>query len=192
MPWIIILVGYCLGAIPTAYIAGRLHKDKDIWRMGDGNVGAANAYRQLGPKTGVAVGIIDAGKGALAIIVAQTVSLTEVAVMLTGVAVVAGHNWSPFIGFKGGRGLSTTIGVMLALITQPMLILLGPALPALLIKRNATIASCVLFIPLPLLCWWLGVHAVLISYSVALPSLVGITDLVKRRQLAHTSGAGSA
>ena len=192
MPWLIILVGYFLGAIPTAYIAGRLHKGRDIQQMGAGNVGAANAFRQLGPKSGVTVGIIDAGKGALAIIIAQTASLTEVAVLFTGVAAVMGHNWSAFIGFRGGRGLSTTIGVLLALITQPMLILATPALATLFIKRNVIIASCVLFIPLPLLCWWLGVPGVLISYSVALPSLVGITDLVKRRQLAHTSGAGSA
>jgi len=192
MPWLIVLLGYFLGSIPTAYIAGHLLKGRDIQQMGDGNIGAANAFRQLGAKTGIVVGIIDAGKGALAILIVQTASLSQVAVMLTGVAVVAGHNWSAFIGFRGGRGGSTTIGVLLTLITQPMLILLGPTLATLLIKRNVIIASCVLFIPPPLVCWWLGVPGVFISYSIALPCLVGFTDFVKRRQLARTSGAGSA
>ena len=134
----------------------------------------------------------DAGKGALAILIAQAVNIPQIAVLLTGVAAVIGHNWSVFIGFKGGRGENTTIGVLATLITQPMLILAGPTLATLLIKRNVTIASCVLFIPLPLVCWWLGVSGLLISYSIALPCLVGITDFVKRRQLAHTSGASSA
>lgn len=191
MPWLIVVLGYFLGAIPTAHIAGHLLKGRDIQQMGDGNVGAANAFRELGAKTGVVVGIIDAGKGALAILIVQTAGLPQVVIMLTGIAVVAGHNWSVFIGFRGGRGESTTIGVLLILITQPMLILLWPTLATLLVKRNVTIASCVLFIPLPLVCWWLGVPGVLIGYSIALPCLVGITDFVKKRQLARTSRAGS-
>ena len=192
MPGLIVILGYFLGAIPTAYIAGHLREGGNIMEIGDGNMGAANAFRQLGAKTGVVVGIIDAGKGALAILIAQTANLPQVAVMLTGAAVVVGHNWSAFIGFRGGRGLCTTMGVLLTLITQPMLILLGPTLVTLLIIRNATIASCVLFIPLPLVCWLMGVPGGLIGYSVTLPCLVGITDFVKKRQLARTSDAGSA
>ncbi len=192
MPWIIILLGYCLGAIPTAYIAGHIRKGRDIQQLGDGNIGAANAFRQLGAKTGIAVGIIDAGKGALAILIAQSANLPQATVLLAGVAAVVGHNWSAFIAFRGGRGLCTSMGVLLVLITQPMLILAGPTIATLIIKRNASIASCALFIPLPLVCWWLGVSWVLIGYSFALPCLVGIADFVKKRQLAHTSGAGSA
>ena len=192
MYWLIVLLGYFLGSIPTAYIAGHLLKGRDIRQMGDGNVGAANAFRQLGAKAGIEVFLVDAGKGALAILIAQAASIPLVAVLLTGAAVVVGHNWSVFIGFRGGRGESTSIGVLLAIITQPVLILAVPTLATLLIKRDVVKASCVLFIPLPLACWWLGLPGALVSYSIALPCLVGITDFVKRRQLAHTSGAGSA
>ena len=182
MYWLIVVLGYFLGSIPTAYIAGRLLKGRNIWQMGDGNVGAANAFRQLGAKAGIGVFFIDAGKGALAILIAQAANIPLVAVLLTGAATVVGHNWSVFIGFKGGRGESTGIGVLLTMITQPMLILAGPTLATLLIKRNVTIASCVLFIPLPLVGWWLGIPGALIGYSIALPCLIGITDFVKRRQ----------
>ena len=192
MPWLIVLLGYFLGSIPTAYVAGHLLKGRDIRQMGDGNVGARNAFLQLGAKVGIAVFFIDAGKGALAILLAKTANMPQAAVLFTGVAVVAGHNWPVFIGFRGGRGESTAIGVLLTLITQPMLILVGPALAALFIKRSVIIASCVLFIPLPLVCWWLGIPGTLVAYSIGLPCLVGITDFIRRRKLAHTSEIGSA
>ena len=187
MLWLTVVLAYFLGAIPTAYLASRL-KGKDIRQLDNGNVGAANAFRQLGAKTGITVFFIDAGKGVLAILIAQVVGLSQVAVLLIGAVAVAGHNWSVFIGFKGGRGESTAIGVLLALITQPMLILAGPVLATLYIKRKVIIASYVLFIPLPLVCWWLGAPGVLISYSIALPCLLGVSDFIKRRQLAHASG----
>ncbi|MBA7628589.1 Glycerol-3-phosphate acyltransferase [subsurface metagenome] len=113
MPWLVVLTGYLLGSIPTAYIAGRLLKGRDIRQIGDGNVGAHNAFRELGPKTGVAVGIIDAGKGVLVIIIAQVAGIPQVTILLSGAAAVIGHNWPVFLGFRGGRGESTTIGILL-------------------------------------------------------------------------------
>ena len=192
MPWLIVLLGYFLGSIPAAYVAGRLLKGRDIRQMGDGNVGAANAFHELGAKVGIVVFFVDAGKGALAILIAQTANIPQAAVLFTGVAVVAGHNWPVFIGFRGGRGECTAIGVLLALITQPMLILAGPALATLFIKRSVIIASCVLFIPLPVVCWWLGLSGALVAYSIGLPCLVGFTHFIRTRRAVDTSGAGSA
>ena len=192
MAWLIVVLGYILGSIPTAYIAGRLSKSRDIREMGDGNVGARNAYHELGYKTGVAVFFLDVAKGALPIIIAQAAALSQTAVLIAGLATVVGHNWPIFIRFRGGRGEATTIGVLLALITQPMLILAGPVIATLLIKKNVIVASCVLFIPLPLVCWWLGVPGVLVSYSIALPCLVGITHYLRTRGVRTASGAGSA
>jgi glycerol-3-phosphate acyltransferase PlsY len=192
MPWLIVILGYFLGSIPTAYIAGHLVKGKDIRQMGDGNIGAANAFNQLGAKTGVGVFLADAGKGALAIFIAQAVNIPQPAILLTGTAAVIGHNWPIFLGFRGGRGFSTTIGVLVMVITQPMLIVAGPALAALFTKRNSTLAGCVLFIPLPLVGWWLGVSGLLIAYGIALPSLVGFTHFLRTRQLAQTSKRESA
>ena len=183
MPWLIVVLGYLLGSIPTAHIAGRVLKKVDIRQIGDGNMGAANAFRQLGAKVGVAVGIIDVGKGALAILIAQAASLPLAVVLLTGTAAVVGHNWPIFIRFRGGRGESTTIGVLLTTITQPMLILGAPAILTLVIFRNVILASAVLFIPLPLVCWWLGVPGMLTAYGIALPCLVGFTHFLRTRHL---------
>ncbi len=182
MPWLIISLGYLLGAIPTGYLAGRMVKNVDIRQVGDLNMGAANVYRQLGPKTGIIVGLVDAGKGALAVLIAQAVSLPMPVILVTGVATVIGHNWPVFIGFRGGRGVSTTIGIFLVVLTKPMLILGGPAILVLLLKRNVTLACAVLFIPLSLVCWWFGNPALLVSYSIALPGLIGFTHFIRTRR----------
>jgi glycerol-3-phosphate acyltransferase PlsY len=186
MPWLFILLGYLLGSIPTAYLAGHMVRHVDIRQVGDRNMGAANAYRHLGPKTGIIVGLVDASKGALAVLIAQAAGLPLLAVLAVGVAAVIGHNWPVFIGFRGGRGVNTTIGVFLAVLTKPMLIVAGPAILALLIKRNVTLACAFLFIPLPFVGWWLGSPALLVSYSIALPGLVGFTHFIRtRRRIPH-------
>jgi glycerol-3-phosphate acyltransferase PlsY len=182
VPWLIIILGYFLGSIPTAYIAGHLFRAVDIRQVGDTNMGAANAYRQLSPRIGIAVGLIDAGKGALAVLIAQAASVPQAAILLTGAAAVIGHNWPVFIGFRGGRGVSTTIGVFLAVITQPMLLVAGPSLLILLLKRNVTLACAFLFILLPLVVWWLGLPWSLATYSMALPGLVGFTHFIRTRR----------
>jgi glycerol-3-phosphate acyltransferase PlsY len=181
MPWLIVILGYLLGSIPTAHIMGRIFKKVDIRKLGDGNMGAQNAFRQLGAKTGVAVGIIDAAKGALAIVIAQVANLPQITVLLAGAAAVIGHNWPVFLRFRGGRGEATTIGVLLTTITQPMLILATPSILTLVISRNVILASAVLFVPLPFVCWWLGVPGVLIAYGIALPCLVGFTHFLRTR-----------
>lgn len=191
MAWLFVLLGYVFGSIPTAYIAARLLAGEDIRRMGDGNVGARNAYFQLGPKIGISVFVADVAKGALPVLIAHSAALSQEIVLITGMATVIGHNWPIFIRFRGGRGESATIGVLLTVMTQPMLILAGPALATLVLRKNVLMASCVLFIPLPLAGWWLGVPGMLIGYSVALPCLVGVTHYLRTRQVSGASAAGA-
>ena len=186
MPWLIILAAYFLGSVPTAYLAGRTLKGVDIRQIGDGNMGAANAYRQLGPKIGVMVGIVDAAKGALAVLIAMATNTPQIVVLLAGVAAVFGHNWPIFLGFRGGRGESTTIGVLLVVVTIPMLILAAPAILAHFILRDTTKAAAFIFVPLPLVCWLTGLSGTLILYSIALPCLVGFTHFLRKRGLPVT------
>ena len=131
MTWLIIILAYAVGSIPTAYIAGRLLAGVDIRRLGDGNIGARNAYFELGSRTGIVVFVLDVTKGMIPVLVARAIALPEVVVLLAGAATVAGHNWPVFLGFRGGRGEATTIGVLLVLVTQPMLFLAGPVLATL-------------------------------------------------------------
>jgi glycerol-3-phosphate acyltransferase PlsY len=180
-PWLVILIGYILGSLPTAYIAGRVLRGRDIRKMGDENAGAANVYRQLGDKVGVLVGVLDAAKGAVVILIAQAANMSQTIVLFSGLAAVIGHNWPIFIGFRGGRGVSTTLGILLVLVTIPMLILAIPTLLILIYKRNVTPAMAFLFILLPLVDWWLKVPGVLVIYGIALPALTGITTYFRTR-----------
>ncbi len=181
MSWLIIIISYLLGSLPTSYIVGRLTVGRDIRRMGDENAGAANAYRELGPKAGIFVGVIDAVKGSAVILIAQAASMSQPIVLLAGLAAVIGHNWPVFLGFRGGRGVSTTLGILYVLVTIPMLILTLPTLLILILKRNVTPSMAFLFITLPLVDWFFKIPTVYILYGIALPALVGITTYFRTR-----------
>jgi acyl phosphate:glycerol-3-phosphate acyltransferase len=181
MPWIIVILSYIFGSIPTAYMAGRITAGNDIRRLGDENAGAANAYRELGPRMGIIVGVIDAAKGSAVILVAQAVNMSQPVVLLAGAAAVIGHNWPVFLGFRGGRGVSTTIGILFVLVTLPMLILTLPTILVLTWRRNVTPAMAFLFIALPIVDLLMKISLLLIGYGIALPALVGITTLFRNR-----------
>ncbi len=109
---------------------------------------------------------------------------SQLVVFIAGFAVVAGHIWSPFIGFKGGRGEATASGVLVVLLPQAMFILLAIAIiPFLLTHRNTMVLGAILFAPLWLAAWLMGASVALIGYSLALPCLVGLTHFFTTRKL---------
>jgi acyl phosphate:glycerol-3-phosphate acyltransferase len=184
MPWFVVIISYLLGSIPTSYIASRLITRRDIRHMGDENAGAANVYRELGRNAGILVFLIDAIKGAAVILIAKAVEMPQGVVLTAGLAAVAGHNWPVFLGFRGGRGVSTTIGILFVLVTIPMLILTIPTLLILIIKRSVTPSMAFLFIGLPVVDWLFKVQPILIWYGLALPVLIGITTWLRNRNRA--------
>lgn len=110
---------YIIGAIPTAYWFGLL-KGIDIRTQGSGNVGATNAFRVLGKEMGTAVLLIDIAKGIIpTTIIANCFGLTMPwMLVLIGVTAVCGHNWTVFLNFKGGKGIATTLGVIIGFAIQ--------------------------------------------------------------------------
>jgi glycerol-3-phosphate acyltransferase PlsY len=124
---LVILAAYLWGAVPWTYLAARYLKGIDLRDYGSGNVGSSNLMKQAGVRTGIAVGAVDClVKGTLPIVAAR--ALDQGLAMQTGIglAVIAGHNWSVYIGFTGGRGLATSIGVLFGqLLLLELLALLG-------------------------------------------------------------------
>ena len=109
-------LSYLIGSIPTAYIFGKLMKGIDIRQHGSGNVGATNAFRVLGKRTGTAVLIIDIIKGIIpGVLVAGFLAPYALGRIAAAVAAVCGHNWTCFLNFKGGKGIATTLGVLIGL-----------------------------------------------------------------------------
>jgi len=116
------LFGYLLGSIPTAYILVKIFNGIDIRKAGSGNVGALNAYEVSGSVLiGLAVLLIDILKGYLSVKISANLSNGDTtACLVSGISAVLGHNFSIWIGFYGGRGLATSLGVFLAV--NPVLI----------------------------------------------------------------------
>ena len=104
---------YLWGAIPSAYLAGRLLKGIDIRDYGSGNVGAANLMGYVGRGPGWLLGTFDSmGKGALPVFMANVFDQSLAVQAAVGLLAIVGHNWSPYIGFTGGRGVATAVGVV--------------------------------------------------------------------------------
>jgi glycerol-3-phosphate acyltransferase PlsY len=111
-----IVIGYLLGSIPSAYIITRLVKGEDIRRLGGGNVGGLNVFREVGLLPALAVGAVDLGKGAAAVAVARWgLDVPDAYVLLAALASVIGHNWMVWLKFSGGKGMGVTIGALLVL-----------------------------------------------------------------------------
>ena len=114
MLWLV--ASYFVGAIPTSYLAGRLFRGIDLRQHGSKNLGATNVYRTLGWKYAIPVGLVDIAKGAVPVLVfAPRASDSQLFALACGVAAIAGHVFSVFVRFRGGKGVATAAGVMLGL-----------------------------------------------------------------------------
>jgi len=114
------IASYLIGAIPTAYLFGKHLKGIDIREHGSGNIGATNAFRVLGKKPGTIVLIIDILKGLIpTTLLAYLFGLDNPwGYVFLGLITVAGHNWTVFLQFKGGKGIATSLGVLIGLTIQ--------------------------------------------------------------------------
>lgn len=140
--FLIILICYLLGSIPFGFIVAKLIKKIDIRDYGSGNIGAANAFRTLGPGLAILVLIGDLMKGFIAIYLFKLFNIDSLPmVILGGLAVIGGHDWSIFLKFKGGKGIATTYGVILAL--NPMIAVMSALvwLIVIALTRYASLAS---------------------------------------------------
>ena len=113
-----LLCAFALGSIPTAYIAGRALSGLDIRSVGSGNPGTMNAVQHLGKAVGLTVLGVDAGKGILAVVIAQQMSVTDTWVYLSAFAVTMGHNFTPVLKFRGGKGAATVLGISAFMLWQ--------------------------------------------------------------------------
>jgi len=183
-----IVIGYLLGSIPSAYLAARRAKGKDIRQIGSGNVGGLNIYREIGTKAAVAVAMVDIGKGAAAVAVAYwLLDLSQPWVLAAGLAAVIGHMWMVWLKFSGGKGVGTTVGVL-----ATMMPLLGGYWPELLIflaliaiplkiTHNVALSTSIALACLPIIMWLGRPPGDLIVWSIVLGILVGIRYLPTAR-----------
>lgn len=157
---IIVAASYLLGGIPWALIIGKLFYHVDVREHGSGNLGATNVLRALGAKAAIATLLLDAAKGAAAVglawwlVPAATYGTTahQWAEVIATMASILGHSYSPYIGFKGGKGVATAAGALLILTPLAWPFLFGSWLIVILVFRIVSLASVIIAIEYPILC----------------------------------------
>ena len=200
----LVAFGYLLGSVPSGWLVMKVYRNQDLRKLGSGNIGAANVFRAGGPGAFALTLIADGLKGFIPVMVGILLGLgdNEFALAAIGLAAVIGHNWPLYLGFKGGKGVATSGGVLLAL--APVALVLAGLTWFLIIRitRVASVASLsavvvgfVSLIVLHLIGWqaWRPVGWPVIVLGVVLAGLVlyrhrsNIERLARGRELKITT-----
>ena len=138
--WLVILA-YLLGSIPGGYVIGKLMRGIDVRSYGSKNAGATNVLRTLGKKEAIITLIFDGLKGYIIITLAQAFNIQDWLTIVSGIAVIAGHNWPIFFKFRGGRGIATSIGIIIGLSWQVFVTVAIIGLIPLFITKYVSVGS---------------------------------------------------
>jgi glycerol-3-phosphate acyltransferase PlsY len=188
VPWVWAVAGivaaFFMGSVPYGLLAGKL-KGIDIRKVGSGNIGTTNVFRCLGARLGTAVFLLDFAKGFLPVWLFKVAAGIgewgwgwEAGWILVGLAAVCGHNFSPFVNFKGGKGIATSAGVLAGL--MPLSFLICFALWAVLFLGTGymSVASIAAALALPVSAWLLYGDS---PWLCGLALLMGILAVVRHR-----------
>ena len=154
---IMALIAYCLGSISFSVIISKKMAGFDVREKGSGNAGSTNMLRSVGKKAAAITLVCDILKGVVAIVIAMILGNIipdmnkELLVQIAGIAVVLGHTFPVFFGFKGGKGVATSLGILLMTNWQIGLICLVFALVLMILTRMVSLGSCAAAILYPVL-----------------------------------------
>ena len=181
MTWgaIAVVAAYFWGGIPTSYLVARFQHGIDIRKVGSGNVGSSNLMKTSGWKMGVLIGVFDSlGKGMAPILLVKLAGLDLWTQAAMAMVLVAGHNWTPYLKLTGGRGVATTIGVVIGLLMWKEFLLLAVVMGGLgrLAVDDMSSWTLLAMILLPVLALVFGQPPELVYASVGMSSLL----LIKR------------
>ncbi len=143
MSVLLVLFSYLLGSVSFSYFISKRIKGVDIRKVGSGNAGATNISRVLGLKFALLVLFLDALKGFVVALLASYLTTNTPLFLLCCGAVIIGHNWPVFFGFKGGRGVATTLGVFLVIAPIHTLIVLSFLIVIIVLTRYVSLGSII-------------------------------------------------
>ena len=149
---LLLLAAYIMGATPTSYIAGRLRRGIDLREHGSKNLGATNVYRILGWKYAIPVALIDIAKGMIPVLLFPRLAGPDAPRWLPlalGGAAVLGHMFSPYVRFKGGKGVATAAGMFLALAPLALLIAIAVWALCLWLTGYVSLSSIIAVLSVP-------------------------------------------
>jgi glycerol-3-phosphate acyltransferase PlsY len=156
-------LGYLAGSIPWGLWLGRAFRGVDIRTLGSGNLGATNVYRSLGPALGIVTLLLDIAKGALPVWLVPSLPIAaafpggpEWCRLTVAFAAVAGHVWTFLAGFRGGKGVATTVGVLLALAPAAFGVFVAVFVLAVALTRFISVGSIAGAVGFAITLWWLS------------------------------------
>lgn len=178
-----VVAAYLIGSIPIGVILSKL-RGKDPRKVGSGNIGATNVMRTAGKAVGIITLLGDAAKGCVPTLLALQAGLPVLIVVAVGFAAFVGHLFPVFLGFKGGKGVATALGVYLAL--SPLAILLSfVAFVLVLLKwRYVSAGSLAGTAAMPLILWALGAEPMYVYVSLIIGALIFLKHLGNIKRLA--------
>lgn len=138
---VVVALGYLIGGIPWGVIVARAVGGPDPRTVGSGRTGGANVMRVLGPRLALLSGLLDMGKGVVAVLIARALGLDPAVEVLAGIAALVGHSRSPYLGFRGGRGVSAGFGALLVLSPVAALAILPVFVGLVIMTRYSSIGS---------------------------------------------------
>ncbi|RYL93219.1 glycerol-3-phosphate 1-O-acyltransferase PlsY [Sporolactobacillus sp. Y61] len=150
------VLSYLIGSVSFSYLLTRKIKKIDIRSTGSGNAGATNTLRVLGTGPAVAVLLLDILKGVVCILIARSFGIPEWAVVASGLCAIIGHDFPFYYGFKGGKGVATTIGVFFMIMPLFALIAGLAAVLIIVLTRYVSVGSLVFLVLTPILAWLFG------------------------------------
>ena len=173
MDKIILVVAYLLGSIPFGYLIVRGKSGADIRETGSGGTGATNVSRRAGKTAGVLTLLLDAAKGCAAVVIAQVVNGDDWVIALAAIAALVGHIFPVWLGFRGGKGVATAVGIF-AVLAPVALLCAGVIFLALVVTtRYVSLGSIVAAVLIPVFVWLLsGSQPLLIAAIVAAALIV--------------------
>lgn len=151
-------ISYLLGSIPNGLILGKAIWGVDLRQHGSKNIGATNAWRTIGKAGGISIFALDFLKGAVSAYLGLHLGGSELAGVLCGILAIAGHSWSVFLAFKGGKGVATGLGVIAALMPMVTLIVFAVWFAIVYFTGYVSLGSIVGAALVPILTLFFGLH----------------------------------
>ena len=150
---LVVIAAYLIGSIPFGYLIVRKKLGGDIRETGSGGTGATNVSRRAGKAAGVLTLLLDAAKGSAAVLIAKTMTGDEWVIAFAAIAALVGHIFPVWLGFRGGKGVATGVGIFLVLAPIPLLCAGVVFLAIVLLTRYVSLGSITAAILIPVLVW---------------------------------------
>ena len=186
----IVAIAFLVGSIPFGYLIGRIFYHTDIRAHGSGNVGAMNAMRAMGARGAIATLLLDAAKGYAAALLALHAHDGAVLVAVTAAAAVLGHCYSPWLGWKGGKGVATSLGATFAISPAAGLVCVAVWLAGVLATRYSSVGSMLANLAAPFALWYLTRNPAYAAYGIFAALFIAYAhrENIRRLRAGHENG----